>query len=261
MLRIEHASKTFRFGADTVVAVRDVSLSLNRRDFLTIIGSNGAGKSTLLNLISGVVPLTSGRILLGGDDVSAEPAFRRARRVSWIVQNPLAGTAPSMSVIENLALAASRRARTLRPALPRALRRQLCSRLEALGVGLERRLESRVSLLSGGERQALAVLMATLVRPQVLLLDEHTAALDPRNAELITQVTCDFVRTMELTTLMVTHNMAQALDVGNRLVMMHRGEILHELAGAEKEAATVPELVRFFARRDVVDDRLLLEAD
>jgi putative ABC transport system ATP-binding protein len=261
MLRIEHVSKTFRFGADTVVALRDVSLSLAKGDFLTIIGSNGAGKSTLLNLVSGVVPLTSGRIFLGDDDVSLEPAFRRARRVSWILQNPLAGTAPSMSVIENLAFAASRRTRTLRPALPRGLRHDLRSRLEALGVGLERRLDCRVSLLSGGERQALAVLMATLVRPEVLLLDEHTAALDPRNAELITQVTCDFVRTMELTTLMVTHNMAQALGAGNRLVMMHRGEILHELAGAAKEAATVPELVRFFACRDVVDDRLLLEPD
>ncbi len=259
MLSIERVSKTFRSGPDTVVAVRDVSLALAKGDFLTIIGSNGAGKSTLLHLISGVVPLTSGRIRLGSVDVSDQPAFRRARRVSWIVQNPLAGTAPSMSVIENLAFAASRATRTLRPALPRRLRRDLCSRLESLGVGLEHRLDCRVSLLSGGERQALAVLMATLVRPEVLLLDEHTAALDPRNAELIIELTCDFVRTMELTTLMVTHNMAQALGVGNRLVMMHRGEILHELAGTTKATATVPQLVRYFAERDVADDRLLLD--
>ncbi len=261
MLEIERASKTFRVGADTVTAVRDVSLSLAKGDFLTIIGSNGAGKSTLLNLISGVVPLTSGRIFLEGDDVTNEPAYRRARRVSWILQNPLAGTAPSMSVLENLAFASSRGTRSLRPALSRARRRDLLARLEGLGVGLERRSACRVALLSGGERQALAVLMATLVRPRVLLLDEHTAALDPRNAELITRVTCDFVRSLELTTLMVTHNMAQALEVGNRLVMMHRGEVLHELADEQKRRATVPELVRFFAHREVADDRLLLDAE
>jgi putative tryptophan/tyrosine transport system ATP-binding protein len=260
MLSIEHVSKTFRFGPDTVDAVRGVSLFLARGDFLTIIGSNGAGKSTLLNLISGVVPLTSGRIVLGGDDLSTAPAYRRARRISWIVQNPLAGTAPSMSVAENLALAASRRARTLRPAIPRALRREIHHRLGSLGVGLEQRLDCRVSLLSGGERQALAVVMATLVRPEVLLLDEHTAALDPRNAAMIIRMTCDFVESMELTTLMVTHNMAQALEVGNRLIMMHRGEVLHELAGEEKRRASVPQLVHYFADRDVVDDRLLLEA-
>jgi len=258
MLRIEQVSKTYRSGPDTVVAVREVSLFLARGDFLTIIGSNGAGKSTLLNLIAGVVPLTSGRIVLGEDDVSAASAYRRARRVSWIVQNPLAGTAPSMSVAENLALAASRGTRTLRPALSRRLRHEIHCRLEALGIGLEQRLDCRVSLLSGGERQALAVLMATLARPEVLLLDEHTAALDPRNAALITQLTCDFVERLGLTVLMVTHNMAQALEVGNRLVMMHRGEVLYELAGEEKRTASVPQLVEFFAQREVADDRLLL---
>jgi putative ABC transport system ATP-binding protein len=258
MLKIERVSKTYRSGPDTVVAVREVSLFLARGDFLTIIGSNGAGKSTLLNLIAGVVPLTSGRIVLGEDDVSAAPAYRRARRVSWIVQNPLAGTAPSMSVAENLALAASRGTRTLRPALSRTLRYEIHRRLEALGIGLEKRLDCRVSLLSGGERQALAVLMATLARPEVLLLDEHTAALDPRNAALITQLTCDFVERLGLTVLMVTHNMAQALEVGNRLMMMHRGEILYELAGEEKRTASVPQLVEFFAQREVADDRLLL---
>jgi putative ABC transport system ATP-binding protein len=258
MLRIEQVSKTYRSGPDTVVAVREVSLFLARGDFLTIIGSNGAGKSTLLNLIAGVVPLTSGRIVLGDDDVSVAPAYRRARRVSWIVQNPLAGTAPSMSVAENLALATSRGTRTLRPALSRRLRHEIHRRLEALGIGLEQRLDCRVSLLSGGERQALAVLMATLARPEVLLLDEHTAALDPRNAALITQLTCDFVERLGLTVLMVTHNMAQALEVGNRLIMMHRGEVLHELAGEEKRTASVPQLVEFFTQREVADDRLLL---
>lgn len=260
MLTLEGVSKTFRSGADTVEAVRHIDLALAPADFLTIIGSNGAGKSTLLSLIAGVYSPTAGRITLGGDDVTSLPAYRRARRVGWIVQNPLAGTAPSMSVVENLALARSRDRRTLRRALTRATRRRLADRVAALGIGLEHRLHCRVGLLSGGERQALAVLMATLAQPQVLLLDEHTAALDPRNAAMILRLTRSFVDEMRLTTLMVTHNMAQAIDVGNRLIMMHRGEILHELAGAAKEDATVAQLVAYFSRRDVADDRLLLNA-
>ena len=201
MLSIEHVSKTFRFGADIVDAVRGVDLFLAKGDFLTIIGSNGAGKSTLLNLISGVVPLTSGRIVLGGDDLSAAPAYRRARRISWIVQNPLAGTAPSMSVAENLALAASRRARTLRPAIPRAPA-EICSSGSSASASASSGASTAESPFCPAESdKPLAVLMATLVRPEVLLLDEHTAALDPRNAALIIRVTCDFVESMELTTL------------------------------------------------------------
>ncbi len=259
MLTLQGVSKTFRSGADTVEAIRRIDLALAPADFLTIIGSNGAGKSTLLNLVAGVVPPTAGRILLAGADVTDLPAYRRARRVSWIVQNPLAGTAPSMSVAENLAFARLRGRRTLRHALSRAIRRDLANRVAALGIGLEQRLNCRVGLLSGGERQALAVLMATLARPEVLLLDEHTAALDPRNAALILRLTCSFVDEMQLTTLMVTHNMAQAIEVGNRLVMMHRGEILDELAGEAKVTATVAQLVAYFSRRDMADDRLLLD--
>lgn len=259
MLTLERVSKTFRVGADTVEAVRDVSLALDRGDFLTVIGSNGAGKSTLLNLVAGVVPLTAGRILIEDRDISRWPSFRRAREIGWIVQNPLAGTAPSMSVAENLALASSRRARTLRPALSRARRRAFRHGLASLGIGLENRLDCRVGLLSGGERQALAVLMATQVRPRVLLLDEHTAALDPRNAAMIVRLTCEFVAAMHLTSLMVTHNMAQALDVGDRLIMMHRGKVLRDLSREEKARATVAQLVRYFADHDVSDDRLLLD--
>ena len=259
MLRLERVSKAFHSGADRVVAIRETDLSLAEGDLLTIIGSNGAGKSTLLNLIAGTYPPTSGRILLKGKDLTDVPAHRRARRIGRIVQDPLAGTAPSMTVAENLALAMKRGPRGLRSALPRRLRRRFREQLAVLNVGLEDRLRCRVDLLSGGERQALAVLMATLVPPEILLLDEHTAALDPSNAAMIVRLTRSFVERIGLTTLMVTHNMEQAIDVGTRLIMMHKGEIIEELHGAEKVHATVPQLVDLFSHHHVVDDELLLE--
>ncbi len=259
MLVLERLSKSFHAGADRVVAIRETSLSLEGGDFLTIIGSNGAGKSTLLNLIAGSYPPTTGRILLRGRDLTAVPAYRRARQVGRIVQDPLAGTAPTMTVAENLALAMKRGRRGLRPALPRKLRRRFRDQLAALQVGLEDRLGCRVSLLSGGERQALAVLMATLVPPEVLLLDEHTAALDPSNAAMIVGLTQSFVNRLGLMTLMVTHNMEQAIEVGTHLIMMHKGEIIEELSGVEKARATVPQLVNLFSQHHIVDDELLLE--
>ncbi len=259
MLRLDAVSKTFHTGADRVVAIRQADLSLAGGDVLTIIGSNGAGKSTLLNLIAGAYPPTSGRILVRDQDVTGVPAYRMARRIGRIVQNPLAGTAPSMTVAENLALAMKRGRRGLRLALPRRVRKQFQEQLTVLNVGLEDRLHCRVGLLSGGERQALAVLMATLVPPEILLLDEHTAALDPSNAAMIVQLTRSFVERLELTTLMVTHNMEQAIEVGNRLIMMHKGEIIEELHGEEKASATVPQLVDLFSHHHVVDDELLLE--
>ena len=259
MLELRAISKTFQTGADRVVAVRSIDLELESGDFLTVIGSNGAGKSTLLNLVAGTFPPTTGGVFLAGREITHVPAHRRARRVGRIVQDPLAGTAPSMTVAENLALAMKRGRRSLRSALSRRLREKLRDRLAALGVGLEDRLDCRASLLSGGERQALTVLMATLVPPEVLLLDEHTAALDPRNAAMLTRLTRLFVERLRLTTLMVTHNMEQAIETGNRLVMMHKGEIIQELAGEEKYGATVGELVELFAEHHVVDDELLLE--
>ena len=259
MLRLEGVSKIFHAGADRVVAIRETDLSLEEGDFLTIIGSNGAGKSTLLNLIAGTYPPTSGRILLKDVDLTGVSAHRRARRIGRIVQDPLAGTAPSMTVAENLALAMKRGRRGLRSALPRRLRRRFREQLAALNVGLEDRLRCRVDLLSGGERQALAVLMATLVPPEILLLDEHTAALDPSNAAMIVRLTRSFVERLDLTTLMVTHNMEQAIEVGTRLIMMHKGEIIDELHDAEKAQATVSQLVDLFSQHHVVDDELLLE--
>jgi len=259
MLNLQNVSKMFRTGADTVQAILAVDLSLDRGDLLTVIGSNGAGKTTLLNLIAGVFPPTSGRILLDGEDLTSVPAYRRAHRIGRIVQNPLAGTAPSMTVAENLALAAKRGGRTLRLALPRRMRREFRDRLASLEIGLECRLDCRASLLSGGERQALTVLMVTLARPEVLLLDEHTAALDPRNATLITRLTCAFVEETNLTTIMVTHNMEQAIELGNRLVMMHKGQIVHEVRGQAKRETQVCDLIELFSRRHVADDELLLE--
>jgi len=259
MLRLEGVSKTFQSGADRVVAIRKTELSLATGDFLTVIGSNGAGKSTLLNLIAGTFPPTEGRIKLDDVDITRMPAYRRARNIGRIVQDPLAGTAPSMTVEENLALAMKRGRRGLRLALPRRRRRILREQLAVLNVGLEDRLRCPVSLLSGGERQALAVLMATMVPPEVLLLDEHTAALDPSNAVMIVELTRTFVEDLGLTTLMVTHNMEQAIAIGSRLIMMHKGEIIEELLGADKANATVPQLVDLFSRHHIVEDELMLE--
>jgi putative ABC transport system ATP-binding protein len=259
MLALRGVSKTFVTGADRVVAIRGTDLELEEGDVLTIIGSNGAGKSTLLHVIAGSFVPTTGRVILDGCDITAIPAHRRARLIGRIVQNPLAGTAPTMTVAENLALAAKRGARGLRRALSRRRRTALHDRLAILGVGLEDRMDCPVALLSGGERQALTVLMATLVPPRLLLLDEHTAALDPSNAAMIVRLTCEFVERLRLTTLMVTHNMEQAIEVGNRLIMMHKGEVIHELGGEEKAMATVRGLVDLFACHHVVDDELLLE--
>ena len=259
MLALKSVSKVFHSGADRVRAIRELDLSLADGDFLSIIGSNGAGKSTLLNLIAGTVLPTTGRISLNEEDITKTPAYKRARSIGRIVQDPLAGTAPAMTVAENMALAMKRHGRGLRLALPRKLERRFRDQLAALDIGLESRLNCPVSLLSGGERQALAVLMATLVPPKLLLLDEHTAALDPANAAMIVRLTESFVDRSGLATLMVTHNMEQAIAVGNRLIMMHQGEIIHELRGHEKHLATVGDLVDLFSQRHIVDDELLLK--
>lgn len=259
MLDVVGVGKRFRSGADEVLALDRVDLHLDRADFLTVIGSNGAGKSTLLNIISGVLTPTTGRVLLDGVDVTHVAAHRRARRISRIVQDPLKGTAPSMTVAENLVLASKRSGRALCRALPRRRRRELIERVSALGVDLGSRLDDPVSTLSGGERQALAVVMATLCRPDLLLLDEHTAALDPKNAENIVRLTQSYVEEIGLCTIMVTHNMEQAIELGNRIVMMHKGRIVYEAGGATKRGTSVADLVRLFSQRHMADDELLLE--
>lgn len=248
MLEIEAVTKTFFRGTvNERLALRDVSLTLAPGDFVTIIGSNGAGKSTLLNIVSGRYQADIGRVTIAGRDVTRLPDYRVAQLVSRVFQDPMAGTAPHLTIEENLALAWSRgQHRTLGPALTSKKRQMFRDVLAPLEQGLENRLTTKVGLLSGGQRQALSLTMATFSGPKVLLLDEHTAALDPKRAALITKLTEEAVERGHLTTLMVTHNMEQALSMGNRLIMMHEGRIIFELSGAAKRYATVESLLAEF---------------
>ena len=261
MLEISNLRKTFNAGtAHQVKAISGLNLSLAAGEFVTIIGSNGAGKSTLLNLIAGAYPPDGGRISIAGRDVTTTPEHSRAALVGRVFQDPLLGTAGAMTVEQNLALAMLRgKRRGLGWGVDRQMRVQFHERLAALGMGLEQRLGTRVSLLSGGQRQALTMLMATLARPELLLLDEHTAALDPAAAPRIADLTAQLVKEQGLTTLMVTHNMAMALAMGNRTLMMHQGEIILDLNGAEREHTSASELVERFASRnqELLSDRML----
>ena len=230
MLKIDSISKTFFAGtANERKALVDVSLHLNPGDFVTVIGSNGAGKSTLLNSISGRLIVDSGTISIEGKNVSRQPEHKRAKVVGRVFQDPMAGTAPNLTIEENLSLAYLRgKGRGLSLGLNSKRRAFFREQLASLELGLEDRMGSKVGLLSGGQRQALSLLMAGFTNPDVMLLDEHTAALDPQRAELVTTLTERIVSQGNLTTLMVTHNMAQAIQVGNRLIMMHDGKIIYE---------------------------------
>ena len=256
-LVVRDLCKTFHKGtADERRALDSVSLSIADGDFVVVIGSNGSGKSTLLNTISGQLRHDGGSISVAGAEVSDEPEHVRAALIARVLQDPLRGTLPSMTIEENLALADMRhRGRTLAPALTDSRRKRFVEALAGFGLGLEARLASVVGLLSGGQRQVLALAMAVLNAPRVLLLDEHTAALDPRTADLVMQSTVTAVRGARLTTLMVTHNMQHAIDYGNRLVMMDSGKVRLDLSGAEKSSLTVAELVRRF---HLSDDKMLL---
>lgn len=254
---VRGVKKTFFPGsADERVALDGIDLALAAGDFAVIVGSNGSGKSTLLNALAGEVRVDAGAIGVDGADLTALPTHARAKWVARVFQDPAIGTAGSMTIEENLAVADSRgERRTLARALSRSARERYARTLAPLGLGLETRLGAKVQLLSGGQRQALALVMAVLKRPSLLLLDEHTAALDPRTAEAVMQATLHAVSEARLTTLMVTHNMSQALRFGNRLVMMRAGRIVLDVAGAEKAALTVEALV---ARFHLTDDKLLL---
>lgn len=259
-LELETVRRTFSLPGQRVHALRGVSLRAERGDFITVIGSNGAGKSTLLDIIAGVRHPDAGRVMVCGRDVTALPAHRRARWVGRVFQDPSKGTVPDLTVEENLALCSQKGLRGLKLALSRTRHRLWQEALARLDMGLEKRRRELAGHLSGGERQALTVLMATLSHPAILLLDEHTAALDPANADRVLEVTESLVREGAITTLMVTHRMDQALDLGERLVMMHAGEILLEAAGDVKKSLKVGDLVRLFRRQGVSDDTLLLEA-
>ncbi|MDO5053556.1 MAG: ABC transporter ATP-binding protein [Pseudoclavibacter sp.] len=262
MLQITDIRKTFFPGTvNERVALAGLSLSLRDGDFVTVIGSNGAGKSTLLNAISGKLAVDSGDIRVDDARVARLPEHRRARYIGRVFQDPMAGTAPELTVEENLALALQRaRGRGLRLGVTARRRELFRQELAKLELGLENRLKTSVGLLSGGQRQALSLLMASFTKPRMLLLDEHTAALDPHRAQHVTELTERIVGEDRLTTLMVTHNMAQALQLGNRLIMMHEGRIIVELDEEQKAKATVEELLGEFQRIKgaIVDDRTML---
>lgn len=263
MLRIQGISKTFFPGTvNERRALVDVNLHLRERDFVTVIGSNGAGKSTLLNVVAGSIRPDSGAISIAGRDVTRLDDHQRAAYVGRVFQNPSSGTAPHLTIAENLAIAQSRgKKRTLGMAVTARKRMTYRDELSILEQGLEDRLGDWVGLLSGGQRQSLSLLMATFTRPQILLLDEHTAALDPTRAGLVIKLTRELVERHRLTTLMVTHNMEQALSMGNRLIMMHAGRIILDVADEEKAKMTVADLMKSFENlRDAeLSDRTLLQ--
>ncbi|MBM7655059.1 ABC transporter ATP-binding protein [Neobacillus cucumis] len=250
MLHLNQIHKIFNEGTpDEKIAIDHVNLALKPGDFVTVIGSNGAGKSTLMNIISGVLIPDVGEVHIAGKNVTNMSEYNRSRMIGRVFQDPMAGTAPSMTIEENLAMAYSRnKTRTLRKGVTKKRRDYFREVLESLHLGLENRLSAKVGLLSGGERQALSLLMATFTEPSILLLDEHTAALDPSRAELITNLTKEIVAKYNLTTLMVTHNMQQAIDLGNRLIMMDKGQIILEVNEEEKQKLTIESLLSEFRR-------------
>lgn len=263
MLKLEHISITFNEGTpDEKRALRNINLELKKGEFVTVIGGNGAGKSTLMNIISGNLISDVGNISIDGNRVDYLPEFKRSQFIGRVFQDPMAGTAPSMTIEENLAIAYARnKSRKLRLGVTNKRREMFREYLKTLNLGLENRLNAKVGLLSGGERQALSLLMATFTEPSILLLDEHTAALDPARAELITELTSEIVEKFNLTTLMVTHNMQQALDMGDRLIMMDAGQIIFDVSGEEKSKLTIENLLEEFQRirgRQLASDQAVL---
>jgi len=248
MLEISGISKTFfARTSNEVRALRDVDLAIDEGSFTIVIGTNGSGKSSLLNAVAGTFFVDGGTIRIGGEDVTRWPEHKRARLIGRVFQNPFSGTAPQMSIGENVSLAARRgRSRGLGWALAPALRREIADRVRQLAMGLEDRLDNSIGTLSGGQRQALTLLMATWLKPQLLLLDEHTAALDPKSADQVIRLSDEVIRRDKLTTMMVTHSMQQAASLGDRLIMMHRGRVIHDFRGAEKRRLRAADLLARF---------------
>lgn len=263
MLKLERVTKLFNPNTlDEKLALTQINLELNTSDFVTVIGSNGAGKSTLMNIISGVLKPDDGKIEMNGVVVNQLPEHQRSKWIGRVFQDPMAGTSPNMTIAENLSIAYLRgKNRSLKWGLSSKKKQFFKEHLERLGIGLENRLNAKVGLLSGGERQALSLLMATFTEPKILLLDEHTAALDPSRAEWITELTDRIVKEFQLTTLMVTHNMAQAIQLGNRLIMMDKGKIILDIPPEKKQSLTVEDLLKEFETikgEKFSDDRVVL---
>jgi putative ABC transport system ATP-binding protein len=263
MLEIKSVYKTFNPGTiNEKRALNGINLTLNEGDFVTVIGGNGAGKSTMLNMIAGVYPVDCGTITIDGKDVTKLPEYRRAKYLGRVFQDPMTGTAANMQIIENLALASRRgKFRTLKKGVTKKEKAEYQALLKSLDLGLENRLTSKVGLLSGGQRQAVTLLMATLKKPKLLLLDEHTAALDPKTAHKVLELTQQIVSENNLTTIMITHNMKDAIAIGNRLIMMNDGKIIYDVKGEEKKALTTADLLAKFktnSGEELDNDRILL---
>lgn len=266
MLKISNVHKTFNAGTiNEKKALNGVDLVLNEGDFVTVIGGNGAGKSTMLNMVAGVYPVDCGSIVIDGVDVTKLPEHKRAKYIGRVFQDPMNGTAADMQILENLALAARRGDfRGLKFGVTRKEKEQYAEVLKTLDLGLETRLTSKVGLLSGGQRQALTLLMATLKKPKLLLLDEHTAALDPKTAKKVLDITEKIVNRDNLTTIMITHNMKDAINIGNRLIMMNDGKIIYDVSGEEKKALTTADLLAKFkvtSGEEFDNDRVLLSTE
>ncbi len=263
MLSLRGVQKVFNQGQiNENHALRNINITINQGDFITVIGSNGAGKSTLLNIIAGSYPVEAGRIMLGENDITRLPAHSRAAWIGRVFQDPMMGTASEMTIEENLSLALRRgKRRGLRLGVNKDLREKFCSSLAQLDLGLEERLQEKVSLLSGGQRQALTLLMATFGGPEILLLDEHTASLDPQTAAEIISLTNSVISDQQLTVMMVTHDMGQALEMGNRTIMMDKAEIILDVSDPGRNDLSIDDLLQKFAQvrgKKLMDDRLLL---
>ena len=264
MLKLNHISKTFAPGTvNEKRALNDLSLHLAPGDFVTVLGSNGAGKSTMFNAIAGTFQPDTGSVILDGQDITRLPDYKRSKFIGRMFQDPLKGTAPNMTIEENLALAYLRASKARSPfsMVSAGERREFREKLAQLGLGLEDRMNTVVGLLSGGQRQALTLLMATLVTPKLLLLDEHTAALDPATAEKVLELTKRIVAENSITCLMITHNVQSALQLGNRTIMMKDGQIVMELSGQQRDTITTDQLLQAFHQHGVDNDRILFSAE
>ena len=267
MLRLENIGITFHAGTpDENTALKNINLTINKGDFITVIGSNGAGKTTLYNLIAGTLSPTKGKIFLDDNgserEITDDAEYKRASYIGRIFQNPLLGTAGKMSLEDNMVICSKKGWKGLKISLNKKLRDQFKDQLKVLNMGLEERLNDNVEQFSGGQRQALTLLMAVMSKPALLLLDEHTAALDPTNAALIMKLTRTFAEEYNLTVMMVTHNMQQALDYGNRLLMMDGGEIIYDVSGEEKQKLTLDDLAQKFReikKSSMTNDQMVLQ--